>query len=116
MYDILYQKVCKKQQLIEEEINRLENVNIGANEKMQKFLEEHNSTPLKTGTTLAELIRRPELNYEMLAEFDYDRGELPYDVIEQVNINIKYEGYIKRQLKQVEQYKKLCFCSFALLL
>lgn len=105
--DETYKKVCRKQQLIEEEVKRLQNVNIGANEKMQRFLEEHNSTPLKTGTTLAELIRRPELNYEILAEFDSERKDLSYDVIEQVNINIKYEGYIKRQLKQVEQYKKL---------
>ena len=105
--DETYEKVCKKEIMIKEEINRLENVLIGANEKVQKFLEENNSTPLKTGSNLAELIRRPELNYEMLAEFDSDRKELPYDVIEQVNINIKYEGYISRQLKQVEQYKKL---------
>ena len=105
--DETYEKVCKKEIMIKEEINRLENVLIGANEKVQKFLEENNSTPLKTGSNLAELIRRPELNYEMLAEFDSDRKELPYDVIEQVNINIKYEGYIFRQLKQVEQYKKL---------
>ena len=105
--DEVFEKVCRKEKLIEEEIKRLENVNIGANEKVQRFLEENNSTPLKTGTTLAELIRRPELNYEMLAEFDSDRIELPYDVIEQVNINIKYEGYIKRQLQQVGQFKKL---------
>lgn len=102
-----YKKVCEKEKMIEEEINRLNSINIGANSVVQKFLEEHGSTPLKTGTTLAELIRRPELNYEMLEQFDIDRKELPYDVIEQVNINIKYEGYIKRQLKQVEQYKKL---------
>ncbi|MBQ3584541.1 MAG: tRNA uridine-5-carboxymethylaminomethyl(34) synthesis enzyme MnmG, partial [Lachnospiraceae bacterium] len=102
-----YKKVCEKEKMIEHEVERLNSVNIGANQKMQEFLESHNSTPLKTGTTLAELIRRPELNYEMLEEFDNDRVELPFDVIEQVNINIKYDGYIKRQLKQVEQYKKL---------
>lgn len=102
-----YRKVCEKEKMIEEEIDRLHSINIGATNTVQKFLEEHGSTPLKTGTTLAELIRRPELNYEMLEPFDNDRQELPYDVIEQVNINIKYEGYIKRQLKQVEQYKKL---------
>ncbi len=102
-----YKKVCEKEKMIEEEISRLHSINIGANNTVQKFLEEHGSTPLKTGTTLAELIRRPELNYEMLEPFDSDRKKLPYDVIEQVNINIKYEGYIKRQLKQVEQYKKL---------
>ena len=98
---------CKKEKLIKEEIARLESINIGANEKVQKFLEEHDSTLLKTGTTLAELIKRPELNYEMLEQFDSERQELSYDVIEQVNINIKYDGYIKRQLKQVGQYKKL---------
>lgn len=102
-----YKKVCEKERMIEEEIDRLNSIHIGANSAVQKFLEEHDSTPLKTGTTLAELIRRPELNYEMLSEFDSERKELPNDVIEQVNINIKYEGYIKRQLKQVEQYKKL---------
>lgn len=103
----IYKKVCEKEKMIEEEIDRLNSIHIGANSAVQKFLEEHDSTPLKTGTTLAELIRRPELNYEMLSEFDSERKELPNDVIEQVNINIKYEGYIKRQLKQVEQYKKL---------
>lgn len=103
----VYQKVKRKEQLIEQEINRLEQVIIGANEKVQKLLENFQSTPLKTGTTLAELIRRPELSYEMLKEIDEERTPLPYDVIEQVNINIKYDGYIKRQLKQVEQFRKL---------
>lgn len=103
----VYQKVKRKEQLIEQEINRLEQVTIGANEKVQKLLENFQSTPLKTGTTLAELIRRPELSYEMLKEIDEERTPLPYDVIEQVNINIKYDGYIKRQLKQVEQFRKL---------
>ena len=105
--DEMYEKVCNKKRLIEEEIDRLNKINVGANTKMQKFLEAHNSTPLKTGTTLAELIKRPELDYDMLAEFDSERKELPNDVIEQVNINIKYDGYIRRQMKQVEQYKKL---------
>ena len=105
--DEMYEKVCNKKKLIEEEIDRLNKINIGANPKMQEFLEAHNSTPLKTGTTLAELIKRPELDYDMLAEFDNERKELPNDVIEQVNINIKYDGYIRRQMKQVEQYKKL---------
>ena len=105
--DEMYEKVCNKKRLIEEEIDRLNKINVGANPKIQKFLEAHNSTPLKTGTTLAELIKRPELDYDMLAEFDNERKELPNDVIEQVNINIKYDGYIRRQMKQVEQYKKL---------
>ena len=101
-----YLQVKKKEALIEAEIKRLEQVAVGANEKVQKLLERFQSTPLKTGTTLAELIRRPELSYEMLEEIDENRIPLPY-VIEQVNINIKYEGYIKRQLKQVEQFQKL---------
>lgn len=105
--DEMYEKVCNKKRLIEEEIDRLNKINVGANPKMQEFLEAHNSTPLKTGTTLAELIKRPELDYDMLAEFDNERKKLPNDVIEQVNINIKYDGYIRRQMKQVEQYKKL---------
>lgn len=102
-----YLQVKRKETLIEAEIKRLDQVVVGANEKVQKFLERFGSTPLKTGTTLAELIRRPELSYEMLDEIDENRISLPYDVIEQVNINIKYEGYIKRQLKQVEQFQKL---------
>lgn len=105
--DEIYNRVCKKQELIHQEIARLEKINIGAGKQVQEFLEKHNSTPLKTGTTLAELIRRPELSYESVVDFDIDRKPLPVDVVEQVNINIKYDGYIKRQLKQVEQYKKL---------
>ena len=93
--DEMYEKVCNKKRLIEEEIDRLNKINIGANPKMQEFLEAHNSTPLKTGTTLAELIKRPELDYDMLAEFDSERKELPNDVIEQVNINIKYDNLMK---------------------
>ena len=89
------------------EIARVEKVNIGANKKVQALLEEYESTPLNTGTSLAELIRRPELNYEVLAPIDEDRPELPDEVAEQVNINIKYDGYIKRQIKQVENFKKL---------
>lgn len=105
--DEVYEKVERKRKLIDEEINRLAGVPVGANAGMQKFLEAHGSEPLKTGSNLAELIRRPELSYEDLAEIDTDRPELSYDVIEQININIKYEGYIKRQLHQVEQFKKL---------
>lgn len=102
-----YDWVVEKEKLIQEEVERVEHVNVGANAKTQKLLEEHNSTPLKHGTTLAELIRRPELCYEDLAEIDPERPELKYDVIEQVNIHIKYDGYIKRQLKQVKEFKKL---------
>ena len=102
-----YQNVIQKEQLIAKEIERVEHVNIGANNLVQRILEEHGSTPLKHGTTLAELIRRPELNYEDLIEIDLGRPDLSSDVIEQVNIQIKYDGYIKRQLKQVKEFKKL---------
>lgn len=105
--DEAFEKVENKRRLIDSEIERLTNIPVGANSKMQKFLEEHGSEPLKTGSNLAELIRRPELSYEVLAEIDINRPNIPADVIEQVNINIKYDGYIKRQLHQVEQFKKL---------
>ncbi len=103
----VYDRVERKRKLIEEEVKRLSEVMIGANQKTQIFLEKYGSSELKTGVTLAELIRRPELDYDKVAELDSERKELPCDVIEQVNIQIKYEGYITRQLKQVEQYKKL---------
>lgn len=102
-----YEYVETKRKLIREEIERLEHVLIGANKNTQEFLMKHNSSELKTGSNLAELIRRPELDYAAVEELDEERRELPADVIEQVNINIKYEGYITRQLKQVEQFKKL---------
>ena len=102
-----YQALLRKEKEIEEEIKRVEHTNIGANEKVQAFLEKHGSTPLKSGTTLGELIRRPELSYEELAEIDENRPELRADVQEQVNIEIKYEGYIQRQKRQVDQFKKL---------
>lgn len=102
-----YDWILEKERLIEEEIARVEKVNIGANKKVQALLEEYESTPLNTGTSLEELIRRPELNYEVLAPIDEERPELPDEVAEQVNINIKYDGYIKRQIKQVENFKKL---------
>ena len=102
-----YSWVCKKEQLIEEEIKRCHEIRIGASKEVQEFLEEHDSIPLNTGTTLAELIRRPELEYDMLAPIDPERPELSYEVTEQVNILIKYDGYIKRQIKQVEQFKRL---------
>ena len=102
-----YDYVVKKENLIKEEVNRLQSLKIGANKKTQEFLERHNSSSLKTGTYMSELMCRPELSYEILAELDEDRPILPADVIEQVNINIKYDGYIKRQQKQVEQFKKI---------
>ncbi|MBQ8729892.1 MAG: tRNA uridine-5-carboxymethylaminomethyl(34) synthesis enzyme MnmG [Lachnospiraceae bacterium] len=105
--DERYEAVLDKERQISKEVERLENTPIGANQKVQALLEACNSTPLKTGTTLAELIKRPELSYEMLKEIDANREELAEDVIEQVNINLKYDGYISRQLKQVEHFKKL---------
>lgn len=102
-----YRALLMKKSLIEQEINRLKNVLIGASRKNQEFFEGHNSATLKTGVSLAELMCRPELSYEILAEIDPERKELPADVIEQVEIEIKYEGYIERQLRQVEQFKKM---------
>ena len=102
-----YDWICQKEVLIQNEIERVAGVKIGANKEVQALLESYGSIPLNTGTTLTELIRRPELDYEKLAPIDKERPELPYDVVEQVNINIKYDGYIVRQIKQVEHYKKL---------
>ena len=102
-----YQKLLRKEELIQKEIERVEHINLGTSEAVQNLLKQHESTPLTSGTTMAELIRRPELNYEVLAPVDPNRPELDYDVVEQVNINIKYDGYIKRQQRQVEQFKKL---------
>lgn len=102
-----YQYVVRKEKEIEKEVIRLENTTVGANDKVQEFLRVHESTLLKSGAALAELVRRPELNYEMLGELDENRPILPDDVVEQVNINIKYAGYIKRQMQQVAQFKKL---------
>ena len=103
----LYHKTLEKEKMIREEILRLKNTLVGASEHVQKFLTEHDSAPLRTGSNLAELICRPELSYEILSEIDEKRVILPDDVIEQVEIEIKYEGYIQRQLRQVEQYKKM---------
>ena len=102
-----YDAVLLKKELIKKEVERLKNVKIGAAKCNQEFLERHGSTTLKTGTNLAELLCRPELNYEILKEIDPERKELPEDVICQVEIEIKYEGYIERQLRQVEQFKKI---------
>ena len=102
-----YQKYCKKKEAIEKEIKRLEGIYIGAGERTQEVLLSHGSTPLQTSATLAELIRRPELNYEAVRDLAPEREDLPKDVCDQVNINIKYEGYIRRQAQQVRQFKKL---------
>ena len=97
----------KKRCMIKSEIQRYKNTSVGANNRIQSFLLEHNSTPLKSGSTLAELLARPELNIVMLIEIDDDRPSFPDDVFKQVEIEIKYEGYIKRQISQVEAFKKM---------
>lgn len=101
-----YEKTLEKERLIEEEVERLKFTIVGASKNIQEFLEKYGSSPLKTGTSIAELLCRPELSYEALAEIDPERPSLPEAVIEQVCIHIKYEGYIERQKHQVEQFKK----------
>ncbi len=105
--DKQYEALLRKKSQIESEIERLKNTPIGANKRTQEFLESHNSSTLKTGSNLAEILCRPEITYEILADLDDNRESLPADVIEQVEIEIKYEGYIKRQISQVNQYKKM---------
>ena len=105
--DETYHKLQEKERMIQEELERVEHATVGGSAEVQSLLESLNSTLLKSGTTIAELIRRPELNYKVLAPIDKERPELPEDVCEQVEINIKYDGYIRRQMKQVEQFKKL---------
>ena len=105
--DETYNKLLEKERRIQEEIQRVEHTNIGASAEVQSLLESLGSTLLKSGTTIAELIRRPELTYVALAPIDKERPEFPEDVCQQVEINIKYDGYIRRQMKQVEQFKKL---------
>ena len=112
-----YDALLQKEDLIAKEMNRLKNTSVGANKEIQAFLEAHGSSTLKTAATLAELICRPELGYEAIAEIDKEResfamelcgkNSLPQTVLEQVEIEIKYEGYIIRQKRQVEQYKKM---------
>ncbi len=102
-----YQKLLKKQDQIQREMKRVEQNVVGATRKVEEFLKNHGSTPLKTSSTIGELIRRPELDYDMLSEIDENRPLLSQEVKNQVNINIKYDGYIRRQLRQVEQFKKL---------
>lgn len=102
-----YQQLLYKKIQIKEEINRLIDTTVGASEKVQTFLKSHKSTPLQSGSTLAELLKRPELSYDLLNEIDDNRPELPRNVAEQVNIELKYEGYINRQMRQVDQFIKL---------
>ncbi|MBO7730305.1 MAG: tRNA uridine-5-carboxymethylaminomethyl(34) synthesis enzyme MnmG [Lachnospiraceae bacterium] len=101
------QKVKEKKELIETEVARVKEIPIGANAKTQEVLERYGSSPLNNGTTLGELIRRPELDYEKLLDLDVEHKELPQDVIEQINIEIKYEGYIARQQKQVDEFRRV---------
>lgn len=105
--DKRYEYLLWKKEAIQKEVERLETTYIGGKKEVQELLEQYGSTPLKTALSLAELIRRPELSYEKIASIDVDREELPRDVVEQVNINIKYDGYIRRQMHQVEQFEKL---------
>ena len=102
-----YQQLLYKKFQIKEEINRLIDTTVGASEKVQTFLKSHKSTPLQSGSTLAEVLKRPELSYDLLNEIDDNRPELPRDVAEQVNIELKYDGYINRQMRQVDQFIKL---------
>ncbi len=102
-----YEYVLWKKEKIQEEKERMEHVHVGASREVQELLKEYGSTLLKNGISLADLIRRPELSYDIVAPLDKNRPQLPQDVRDQVNINIKYEGYIKRQEKQVESFKKL---------
>lgn len=102
-----YQHFLKKQNQIKEEIERVKKTFVGNSEEVQSLLEKYHSTPLNSGISLAELIKRPELTYECLNAIDKKRPELSEEVREEVNINLKYEGYISRQMKQVEQFHKL---------
>ncbi len=102
-----YEKTVEKQKIIDEEIERLKNTSVGTSEKVLELLRLYNSTELTSGITLAELVRRPELSYSMLAPIDKNRPQIDETIAEQINIELKYEGYISRQIKQVEQYKKL---------
>ena len=102
-----YQHLLEKERMISEEMERLDSVFVGCAENVQEVLRRYNSTELKSGTSLAELLKRPEIKYEYLADIDPERPELSKEVTDQVEINLKYDGYIKRQLKQVEQFKKL---------
>ena len=101
-----YQRFLKKKKQIAEEIKRVKSITIGAGQEVRQFLESVNSTPLTTSATLAELIRRPELNYRILAALDPERPKLSEEVQDEVEIEIKYEGYIERQTKQVKQFRK----------
>ena len=102
-----YEYMLEKAKIIGDTVNRIKEIPVGANEKTQEILRRNSSAELKTGVTLADLIRRPELDYEKVAELDPEYKDLPEDIAEQININIKYEGYIERQEKQVENFRRI---------
>ena len=102
-----YKKFCIKRDLINKEIERTKETFVGGSEKVNSFLEKNNSAALSSGITIAELCKRPELSYEMLSKIDETRPTLPEEVVEQVSIELKYEGYIKRQNQQIENFKKM---------
>lgn len=102
-----YKRFTDKKNAIQNEIDRVEHCNIGPNDKVMQLLEEYGSTPLKSGIKLGELVRRPELDYQKLAPIDENRPELSKEIQEEVNVQIKYEGYIKKQIEQVQKFKKL---------
>lgn len=105
--DERYAKFCEKKKAIEDEIARVMKINLGPTPEVNSLLESYGSTPLNNGIKMADVIKRPEMDYDKLAPIDFNRPELPNDVREQVNIQIKYEGYITRQQHQVQQFKKL---------
>lgn len=102
-----YEKLLEKERLTSEEIERVSKLNVAPRDEINEFLEEKGTTPLSTGCKMSDLIRRPQLNYNDLAQFDEERPELPWDVCEQVELQIKYEGYIQKQLQQIEQMRKM---------
>ena len=102
-----YDAVIEKYEKVKREISRLEHTHIAPSEKLNKLLREHDTAEIISGASLADLIRRPQLGYEMLAEFDLERHELPRSVWTEAEISLKYEGYIKRQLKQVEEFSRM---------
>ena len=107
--DERYAKFCQKREIINSEIERLKGAMLGAGKKTREFLESHNSSPIHTAVSVADIIRRPEFDYETVAPLDEDRPELPLtkEIVEQINISIKYEGYIERQQRQVDHFLRM---------
>ena len=102
-----YDALIEKEKLTAEEIERGSKLNISPSDELNAFLEEHGTSPLTTGCKMSDLIRRPQILYSDLAEFDAERPDLPFEVAEQVELQIKYEGYIQKQLQQIEQMRKM---------